>query len=210
MQSAQNGPVRLQCAWVTNDAQYIQYHASQWGRPEYASRALFAKLCLDGQQAGLSWLTILRRREALYQAYAEFDPVRLAAFTAADVARLRQDSRIIRHQGKIEAMIGNARAYLALEAQGIDFSAWLWRFVNGAPVDGKRQHAAEIPPHTPAAVAMAKALKQQGFKFVGPTICYAFMQAVGMVNDHLLSCPCHAKCQTLARPVADTGEKSAG
>lgn len=190
--------MELRCAWVTKDPDYIAYHDTQWGRPVYDSRELFAKLCLDGQQAGLSWLTILRRTEHYYRAYAQFDPVNIAQFTEQDVERLLQDRGIIRNRLKVQSVIRNARAYLALEAQGVDFSKFLWQFVGGAPIVHQRQGADEIPATSVQSDAMSKALKKQGFNFVGSTICYAFMQAVGMVNDHLVSCPCHQQCQQVA------------
>jgi DNA-3-methyladenine glycosylase I len=164
------------------DPDYIDYHDQQWGRPEYDDRKLFAMLCLEGQQAGLSWLTILKRIPAYHAAFADFDPVQLA------------DPSIIRNRLKINAIVQNARSYLALQQQGLSFSEWLWQFVGGQPVINHWQQASEVPVSTLQAEAMSKALKKAGFKFVGPTICYAFMQAVGMVNDHLVDCPWHAQC----------------
>ncbi|MFQ2063121.1 DNA-3-methyladenine glycosylase I [Aeromonas veronii] len=187
--------MELRCAWVTKDPEYIEYHDKQWGRPVYDSRELFAKLCLDGQQAGLSWITILKRTESYYRAYADFDPVLIARFDEQDVERLMQDCGIIRNRLKVQSIIRNARAYLALQEQGIDFADYLWGFVGGAPIVNQRQGNGDIPATSPESDAMSKALKKLGFNFVGSTICYAFMQAVGMVNDHLVSCPCHAECQ---------------
>ncbi|MGL5495477.1 MAG: DNA-3-methyladenine glycosylase I [Aeromonas sobria] len=187
--------MELRCAWVTRDAEYIAYHDQQWGRPVYDPRELFAKLCLDGQQAGLSWLTILKRTGSYYRAYADFDPVLIARFDEQDVERLMQDTGIIRNRLKVQSIIRNARAYLALQEQGIDFADYLWGFVGGAPMVNQRQGNGDIPATSKESDAMAKALKKLGFNFVGSTICYAFMQAVGMVNDHLVSCPCHAECQ---------------
>lgn len=187
--------MELRCAWVTRDAEYIAYHDQQWGRPVYDPRELFAKLCLDGQQAGLSWLTILKRTGSYYRAYADFDPVLIARFDEQDVERLMQDTGIIRNRLKVQSIIRNARAYLALQEQGIDFADYLWAFVGGAPMVNQRQGNGDIPATSPESDAMAKALKKLGFNFVGSTICYAFMQAVGMVNDHLVSCPCHKECQ---------------
>ncbi|MGL5039680.1 MAG: DNA-3-methyladenine glycosylase I [Aeromonas sp.] len=185
----------LQCAWVTRDAQYIAYHDQQWGRPVYDGHELFAKLCLDGQQAGLSWITILKRTESYYRAYAGFDPQLIAQFDEQDVDRLMQDPGIIRNRLKVQSIIKNAHAYLALQAEDIDVAQWLWSFVGGAPIVNGRQRRDDIPATSPESDAMAKALKKRGFTFVGSTICYAFMQAVGMVNDHLVSCPCHRLCQ---------------
>ena len=182
------------CAWIMRDPDYIDYHDQQWGRPEYDDRKLFAMLCLEGQQAGLSWLTILKRIPAYHVAFADFDPLQLIKFDEARVESLMLDASIIRHRLKINAIVQIARSYLALQQQGISFSDWLWQFVGGKPVINHWQQASEVPVSTPQAEAMSKALKKAGFKFVGPTICYAFMQAVGMVNDHLVDCPWHAQC----------------
>ena len=187
--------MELRCAWVTKDPEYIEYHDKQWGRPVRDPRELFAKLCLDGQQAGLSWITILKRTDSYYRAYADFDPTLIVRFDEQDVERLMQDKGIIRNRLKVQSIIKNARAYLALEAQGIDFADYLWGFVGGAPIVNRRQGNGDIPATSKESDAMSKALKKLGFNFVGSTICYAFMQAVGMVNDHLVSCPCHAECQ---------------
>ena len=192
--------MELRCAWVTKDPEYIEYHDKQWGRPVRDPRELFAKLCLDGQQAGLSWITILKRTDSYYRAYADFDPTLIVRFDEQDVERLMQDKGIIRNRLKVQSIIKNARAYLALEAQGIDFADYLWGFVGGVPMVNQRQGNGDIPATSPEPDAMAKALKKLGFTFVGSTICYAFMQAVGMVNDHLVTCPCHAECQQSGTP----------
>lgn len=191
--------MQSRCPWVTQDPQYIAYHDTQWGRPVTDSRELFEKLCLDGQQAGLSWLTILKRSDGYRRAFANFDPQQIACFGAEDVERLRQDSGIIRNRLKIESIIKNARAYLAMEAEGIDFATFLWSFVGGKVQINHWQSVSEAPTSSPESDAMSRALKQRGFNFVGTTICYAFMQAVGMVNDHELGCPCHAQCVALAK-----------
>lgn len=191
--------MQSRCPWVTQDPQYIAYHDTQWGRPVTDSLELFEKLCLDGQQAGLSWLTILKRSDGYRRAFANFDPQQIARFGAEDVERLRQDSGIIRNRLKIESIIKNARAYLAMEAEGIDFATFLWSFVGGKVQINHWQSVSEAPTSSPESDAMSKALKQRGFNFVGTTICYAFMQAVGMVNDHELGCPCHAQCVALAK-----------
>lgn len=191
--------MQSRCPWVTQDPQYIAYHDTQWGRPVTDSRELFEKLCLDGQQAGLSWLTILKRSDGYRRAFANFDPQQIARFGAEDVERLRQDSGIIRNRLKIESIIKNARAYLAMEAEGIDFATFLWGFVGGKVQINHWQSVREAPTSSPESDAMSRALKQRGFNFVGTTICYAFMQAVGMVNDHELGCPCHAQCVALAK-----------
>ncbi len=187
------------CPWVTQDAEYIAYHDQQWGRPVNDSLELFEKLCLDGQQAGLSWITILKRTASYRRAFADFDPVRIAAFTDADVERLLQDTGIIRNRLKVQSIIKNARAYLAMQAEGVDFAEFLWAFVGGKSQINHWQSMRDAPTSTPESDAMSKALKKRGFNFVGSTICYAFMQAVGMVNDHEVSCPCHAECVHQAR-----------
>ena len=189
--------MQSRCPWVTQDPQYIAYHDTQWGRPVTDSRELFEKLCLDGQQAGLSWLTILKRSDGYRRAFANFDPQQIARFGAEDVERLRQDSGIIRNRLKIESIIKNARAYLAMEAEGIDFATFLWSFVGGKVQINHWQSVSEAPTSSPESDAMSKALKQRGFNFVGTTICYAFMQAVGMVNDHQTTCFRHGEVDTV-------------
>ena len=187
------------CPWVTQDAEYIAYHDQQWGRPVNDGLELFEKLCLDGQQVGLSWITILKRTAGYRRAFADFDPVRIAAYTEADVERLLQDSGIIRNRLKVHAIIKNARAYLVLQQAGTDFAEFLWSFVGGKMQINHWSSMREAPTSTPESDAMSKALKKAGFSFVGSTICYAFMQAVGMVNDHEIGCPCHADCVALAK-----------
>jgi 3-methyladenine DNA glycosylase len=177
------------------DPDYIAYHDQHWGRPEYDDRKLFAMLCLEGQQAGLSWLTILKRMPDYHLLFADFDPVALAAFDDEQVEALLTDPRIIRNRLKVQAIIQNARAYLALQRQDISFAQWIWQFVDGQPIINCWQQRSDVPTSTPQAEAMSKALKKAGFKFVGPTICYAYMQAVGMVNDHLIDCPWHSLCK---------------
>ncbi len=185
----------LECAWQTEHQDYIDYHDQQWGRPVVHGPELFAKLCLDGQQAGLSWLTILRRTQAYHDAFHGFDPARVAAMTEADVARLLHNPGIIRHRGKIESIIKNARAYQQLD----DFSSYLWGFMDGKVQVNSWVESKRVPTTSVQAKVMAKDLKGRGFTFVGETICYAFMQAVGMVNDHLVQCPCHQCCIDEAR-----------
>ncbi|NDK34858.1 DNA-3-methyladenine glycosylase I [Rhodovulum sulfidophilum] len=184
------------CGWCGSEPIYVTYHDTEWGVPEYDSRALFEKLILDGFQAGLSWLIILRKREGFRAAFAGFDPEAIAGWGEADVARLLADPGIVRHRGKIEGTIGNARAWCEIEARE-GFSDYLWRFVDGAPLQNDFASMAEVPAQTPRSQAMSKALKADGFKFCGPTIAYAFMQAVGMVNDHVLTCPRHAEVAAL-------------
>lgn len=186
------------CPWCGTDPLYVHYHDTVWGRPEYDSLALFEKLCLDGQQAGLSWLTILRKQENYRAAYDDFQPERIARYTEADVAELLQNPGIVRNKLKVQSVINNARGFLKLQEQGRDFSTFLWSFVADRPIQNRWQRYEEVPDTTPESVAMARALKQAGFTFVGPTIVYAFMQATGMVNDHLVDCPQHTRCAALA------------
>lgn len=178
------------CGWVDEkDAVYCAYHDDEWGVPEYDSRALYEKLMLDGMQAGLAWITILRKRETLRAAFANFDPEVIARFDERTIATLLTDPGIIRSRAKIEATIGAARIYLDMRERGEDFSAYLWRFVDGRPIQNTWTHYKDAPTATPISEALSKDLKKRGFKFVGPTIVYAFMQAVGMVNDHEVTCP---------------------
>ena len=179
------------CGWVGTDPLYIAYHDAEWGVPERDPKALYAKLVLDGFQAGLAWITILRKRENFLRAFDGLDPDRIAAWGEDEVQRCLADPGIVRHRGKIEAAIGNARAWQRIEADR-GFSAFLWDFVDGIPLQPARASLAEIPAQTPLAVEVSKALKREGFRFCGPTIVYAFMQAVGMVNDHVVDCPRHA------------------
>ena len=183
------------CGWVGQEPIYIEYHDTEWGVPEYNSRALWEKLILDGFQAGLSWITILKKRENFRAAFAGFDPAVIAQWGEDDVLRCLGDPGIIRHRGKIEATIGNARAWQAIEAEQ-GFDRYLWDYVGGAPIQNCWTTLAEVPAQTLLSQQISKDLKKRGFKFCGPTIVYAFMQAVGMVNDHLISCPRH---QAVAR-----------
>lgn len=179
------------CGWVTQDPLYLDYHDNEWGVPQREGKKLFEMICLEGQQAGLSWITVLKKRENYRHAFHNFDPPRVAAMTPQDVDTLLQNSGIIRHRGKIEAIIGNARAYLAMEANGESFSDFIWGFVDNQPQIAHAALLAEIPASTPVSDALSKALKKRGFKFVGSTICYAFMQACGLVNDHVVGCICY-------------------
>jgi DNA-3-methyladenine glycosylase I len=173
---------------VTSDPLYLAYHDEEWGVPVHDDRRLFEMLILEGAQAGLSWLTILRRREGYRRAFEGFDPARIARYKEKDVARLLADPGIIRNRAKIEATIKNARACLDLAAETGSLDRFLWQFVGGAPKVNHWRTLKEIPAETPESKAMSKELKRRGFGFVGSTICYAFMQAVGMVDDHILSC----------------------
>ncbi|WP_372964876.1 DNA-3-methyladenine glycosylase I [Marinobacter sp.] len=186
------------CPWCGSDPLYVHYHDTIWGRPEHDDQALFEKLCLDGQQAGLSWITILRKQDTYRKAYAGFDPLKIVRFTEQDQARLLENPGIIRNRLKVQSIIRNARSYLALQEQGIGFSTFLWQFVNHQPIQNHWRSLEDVPVTTPESEAMSKALKKAGFNFVGPTIVYAFMQATGMVNDHLVSCPVHQECQDLS------------
>jgi DNA-3-methyladenine glycosylase I len=193
------------CAWCGTDPLYVAYHDTEWGVPEYDARALWEKLVLDGFQAGLAWITILRKRESLRAAFADFDPDIVARFDDADLARLMADAGIIRSRAKIEAAIKGAQIFVEMRDSGEDFSAWLWSFVGGAPVQENRV-GGDIPTQTEQSVAMAKALKARGFNFCGPVIVYAFMQATGLVNDHTRSCFRHEEVRamgTLQKRVAN-------
>jgi DNA-3-methyladenine glycosylase I len=187
------------CPWCGTDPLYVHYHDTVWGRPEYGSEALFEKLCLDGQQAGLSWITILRKQQGYRDAYAGFDPEVIARFTEQDEARLMQNPEIIRNRLKVRSVVTNARSYLELQERGIEFTTFLWQFVDGQPIQNRWQRFEDVPAITKESEAMSRALKKAGFTFVGPTIVYAFMQATGMVNDHLVQCPAYHECFTLSQ-----------
>jgi DNA-3-methyladenine glycosylase I len=179
------------CGWVTQDPLYIAYHDNEWGMPETDRQKLFEMICLEGQQAGLSWITVLKKRENYRRAFHHFNPEAVARMTPDDIERLLQDPGIIRHRGKVTAIIGNARSLLAMEQNGEDFVQFVWSFVDGQPIINRAASLGEVPVTTPASDALSKALKKRGFKFVGSTICYSFMQACGLVNDHLTTCFCH-------------------
>ena len=189
------------CSWVGTDPIYEAYHDTEWGVPEWDSRALWEKLILDGFQAGLSWITILKKRENFRAAFQGFDPHIVANWGEAEVQKLLGDAGIIRHRGKIEATITNARVWQDIEANE-GFDTYLWSYMDGAPLQNRWTSLAEVPTETEISRAISKDLKKRGFKFCGPTIVYAFMQAVGMVNDHLVTCPCHAPVAKLATPPA--------
>ncbi|MEJ3404555.1 DNA-3-methyladenine glycosylase I [Rathayibacter sp. YIM 133350] len=176
---------RARCAWSAGDAEYRRYHDEEWGTPLHDERRLFEKLCLEGFQAGLSWITILRKRPAFRQAFHDFDPVSVAAMTDADVERLLENAAIIRHRGKITATISNARAMLDLD---VSLDALLWGFAPSAVEHPRPREWADIPAVTPESTAMSKELRRRGFRFVGPTTLYALMQSTGMVDDHLAGC----------------------
>jgi DNA-3-methyladenine glycosylase I len=179
------------CPWAGRDPVYITYHDTEWGVPERDDRALFEKLMLDGFQAGLSWITILRKRENFRKAFDGFAPEIIASYDADKVVALMNDAGIVRNRAKIVGAIRSAQGYLAIMEKGPGFSALLWDFVGGTPQVNHRGATSEVPAETPLSRAISKELSQHGFKFVGPTIVYAFMQAVGIVNDHLVTCHCH-------------------
>jgi DNA-3-methyladenine glycosylase I len=176
------------CGWCSNDPLYQTYHDQEWGRPQHDPIKLFEKICLEGQQAGLSWITVLRKREHYRKRFFNFDPVRVAALTDDDLAELVTDAGLIRHIGKLSAIRDNAKAYLAMQAQGIHFSTWLWAFVDGKIIVNQLENYRDGQTKTVQSTAMSKALKKAGFRFVGETTCYAMMQAMGMVNDHEINC----------------------
>ncbi|MCG2581703.1 MAG: DNA-3-methyladenine glycosylase I [Marinobacter sp.] len=185
------------CPWCGTDPLYTDYHDTVWGRPEFNELGLFEKLCLDGQQAGLSWITILRKQHSYRSAYDDFNPEKIARYNDEKVEQLLGNPGIIRNRLKVQSIIRNARSFLDLKEQGVDFNDFLWSFVDGTPIQNHWQTLSEVPVTTAEAEAMSRALKKAGFNFVGPTIVYAFMQATGMVNDHLVSCPQHRECQAL-------------
>ena len=193
------------CSWCGDDPLYVAYHDEEWGVPLYDERALFEFLILEGAQAGLAWITVLRKRDNYRAAFDNFDPEKIARYTPARVEKLMQNPGIIRNRLKIESAIKNAKAYLAMCNQGENFSEFLWGFVNGVPRQNRLQSMADIQASTPESDAMSKALKKKGFNFVGSTICYAFMQATGMVNDHVVDCHRHAACLRLAKTAKKTG-----
>ena len=184
------------CPWPGADPLYVAYHDEEWGVPEWDDRALFEKLILDGFQAGLSWITILRKRETFRLAFDGFDPEKIARYDERKFTKLMADPGIVRNRAKIAAAPALARVYLDVQGKG-GFARHLWGFVDGRPIARPRKTLADIPPQSPQAEAMSQDLKQRGAKFVGPTIVYAFMQAVGMVNDHLGACHRHAACAKL-------------
>jgi len=189
----------VRCAWLgIADSEYTRYHDEEWGVPKVDDRALFEKLVLEGFQAGLSWLTILRKRDNFREAFHQFDAEKIARFKDRDVERLMADAGIIRNKAKIEATISNAQAYLRLQER-TSLAKFLWDFVDGKPLIHERRAMREIPPETPESKAISKALKKEGFRFVGPTTVYAFMQASGFVNDHLVDCHRYAPCAALQR-----------
>jgi DNA-3-methyladenine glycosylase I len=191
--------LKQRCWWCGVDPIYVAYHDKEWGVPELDDRALFEKLILDGFQAGLSWITILKKREAFRKAFHNFNPNRIAQFNARDIKRLMGNTGIIRSKSKIESSIGNAKAWLKIMEGGKgSFRDFLWQHTSHRTKQNQFKQKQHVPTETKESRAMSKALKKAGFKFCGPTICYAFMQAVGMTNDHLVSCPRHAAVKKLS------------
>jgi DNA-3-methyladenine glycosylase I len=188
----------IRCPWPKQDPLYLAYHDQEWGVPEYDDRALYEKLVLDGFQAGLSWITILRKRENFRRAFGGFAPEKIARYTPKKIEALMQDAGIVRNRAKIEGAVLSARAWLEAMEKGPGFSKLLWDFVDGQPRVNRFKTMAQVPAETDISRAMSKELSTRGFKFCGPTIVYAFMQAVGMVNDHLLTCHRHAACARLS------------
>ena len=188
------------CPWPRTDPLYIAYHDDEWGVPEYDDRALYEKLVLDGFQAGLSWITILRKRENFRRAFGDFVPEKIARYRPNKIERLMQDSGIVRNRAKIEGAVLSARAWIEVMENGPGFSKLLWGFVDGKPKVNRFRTMRQIPAETPTSRAVSKELAGRGFKFCGPTIVYAFMQAVGMVNDHLLTCHRHEAVQKFQKP----------
>lgn len=176
------------CGWCSDDPLYQHYHDEEWGIAQYQRDSLFEMLCLEGQQAGLSWITVLKKRENYRQRFFNFNPELVAAITDQQLEDMLQDAGLIRHRGKLSAIRDNAKAWLAYEAKGVNMVDWLWSFIGGTPQINQLQHYTDGATKTAASQAMSKALKKAGFRFVGETTCYAFMQAVGMVNDHQVNC----------------------
>lgn len=190
---------KQRCEWPGDDELYQSYHDNEWGVPVYDDRELFEKLILDGAQAGLSWITILRKREGYRKAFDQFNPEKMARYTDKKLEKLMQDPGIVRNRLKIKSARQNARAYLDIQESSEGFSQFLWQFVKGKPIQNQWQNLREVPTSTQEAEQMSKALKKAGFSFVGPTIVYAFMQAVGMVNDHTVDCFRHRECKRLGK-----------
>lgn len=192
----------VRCAWCGTDPLYQAYHDTEWGVPLHDDRALFELLTLEGAQAGLSWITVLKKRDNYRRAFANFDPEAVARFGDAETAALLANPGIVRNRLKIASTIANARAFLAIQAEFGSFDAWLWGFVEGCPIDERRADIGAVPASTPLSDALSKALKKRGFRFVGSTICYAFLQAAGLVNDHTVDCFRHWEVAALSSPAA--------
>ena len=201
-ESAKNSHEIIRCAWVGSDPLYEQYHDTEWGVPVRDDRLLFEALTLDGAQAGLSWLTVLRKRENYRKAFDLFDPVRVAAYTEEDVQRLLGNPGIIRNQLKVRSAITNARAFLQVQEEFGEFAKFLWSFVEDRPIQNSWKHVREVPATSPESDRLSEELRRRGFKFAGSTICYALMQAVGMVHDHTTDCPRYKEVRAMAELTA--------
>jgi DNA-3-methyladenine glycosylase I len=184
---------KVRCGWATSDPLYLEYHDREWGVPQHDDRALFELLTLEGAQAGLAWITILRKRENYRRAFARFDPRRVARFDRRRVAALLRDPGIVRNRAKVAGTVQNARAFLEVVKEHGSFDRYVWGFVGGRPIRNRWASLKEVPPETAESRALSKDLRRRGFTFVGPTICYAFMQATGLVNDHVTTCFRHGK-----------------
>ena len=198
------------CPWPKQDPLYVAYHDDEWGTPERDDRALFEKLILDGFQAGLSWITILRKRDNFRRAFDDFDPAAIARYDAGRITVLMNDAGIVRNRAKIEGTVASARAFLDIMDHGPGFSRLLWDYVDGEPQINHRRRSVDVPAETPVSRAISKDLGRRGFKFVGPTIVYAFMQAVGIVNDHLVSCHCHPEAGNAGGSKPDARRQARG
>ena len=176
------------CSWVSNDPLYIDYHDNEWGHPQYDSSKLFEKICLEGQQAGLSWITVLKKRDEYRRCFFNFEPQKIIQLTATDIESLLENEGLIRNRLKLNSIVKNAHAYLAMQNNNEDFSQFIWSFVNGKPIINHFNDISEVPVSTEISDRMSKALKKRGFSFVGSTICYAFMQSMGLVDDHFETC----------------------
>ncbi|TVP91401.1 DNA-3-methyladenine glycosylase I [Alkalibacterium sp.] len=187
------------CEWVTDDQEYIDYHDKEWGRPLKDDLKLFELLCLEGQQAGLSWLTILKKRENFRKAFDGFDPEKIADYSADKIEELLQDKGIIRNRLKINSVIKNAKAYLSVQEREGSFSSYIWQFVEGHPIINEWEEHEDVPSETEISREMSRQMKKDGFKFVGPTICYAYMQSAGLVNDHETGCSCYKEIKDIIR-----------
>lgn len=190
---------RIRCNWAQGNALMSAYHDEEWGVPIHDDRRWYEKLLLDGAQAGLSWLTILKKREAYREAFCGFDPEQVSRFSERDVARLMQDAAIVRNRAKLESCVKNAQAFLRIAAEHGSFDAYVWQQIGGATLHNRHKRMQDVPASTPLSVALSKDLKRRGFGFVGPTIVYAFMQASGLVNDHLVTCFRHAQLNAPTR-----------
>ena len=185
---------KKRCNWCLSDPLYVEYHDNEWGVPEYDDRKLFEMINLEGAQAGLSWITVLKKREGYLKAFDNFDAEKIVKYSDKKLEKMRTNPEIIRNRLKIAAVRSNARIYLDIRESGISFSDYIWKFVNGKPIVNKFKTMSDIPAKTEVSERMSKQMKKDGFKFVGPTIVYAFMQACGMVNDHVISCHRYKEC----------------